>query len=88
MLSDQLAQEDFSRAKRKGFWRQVNAWLTGKSNCAAYLLSKDYENGSPLRQEILGTALSWISNGAIEKYMSAHQHDPNANELWTHITGM
>jgi len=38
--------------------------------------------GSPIRQEILETALSWISSGGIEKYMSIHQHDPNANELW------
>ena len=42
-------------------------------------------NGSPIRQEILETALSWISNGEIEKYMSIHQHDPNANELWMYF---
>jgi hypothetical protein len=69
----------------------TGAWLTNaksifsKSNCAAYLLSKDYLIGSPIRQEILETALSWISNGEIERYMSIHQHDPNANELWTHF---
>lgn len=69
----------------------TGAWLTNaklifsKSNCAAYLLSKDYVSGSPIRQEILETALSWINNGEIEKYMSIHQHDPNANELWTHF---
>ena len=66
------------------------SWFThaksifSKSNCAAYLLSKEYVNGSPIRQEILETALNWISNGVIEKYMSIHQHDPNANELWTY----
>jgi len=69
----------------------TGAWLTNaklifsKSNCPAYLLSKDYLIGSPIRQEILETALSWINNGEIEKYMSIHQHDPNANELWTHF---
>ncbi len=42
-------------------------------------------NGSPIRQEILETALSWISKGEIEKYMSIHQHDPNANELWMYF---
>jgi hypothetical protein len=56
-----------------------------KSNCAAYLLSKEYVPGSPIRQEILETALRWISKGEIEKYMSVHQHDPNANELWTYF---
>jgi hypothetical protein len=56
-----------------------------KTNCAAYGLAKDYVTGSPIRQEYLETALEWISNGAIEKYMSIHQHDPNANELWTYF---
>ena len=56
-----------------------------KTNCAAYLLAKDYVNGSPIRQEYLETALSWINNGNVEEYMSIHQHDPNANELWTYF---
>ncbi len=42
-------------------------------------------NGSPIRQEILETALDWISKGNIEAYMGAHQHDPNANELWLYF---
>lgn len=42
-------------------------------------------NGSSIRQEILQTAISWISSGQIEKYMSIHQQDPNANELWIYF---
>ena len=42
-------------------------------------------NGSPIRQEYLETAISWLSDGKIEQYMSAHQHDPNANELWSYF---
>ena len=38
--------------------------------------------GSPIRQEILESALSWISGGKIESYMSQHQHDQDAQELW------
>jgi hypothetical protein len=34
---------------------------------------------------VLHTALGWISGGSIEKYMSAHQQNPNANELWTYF---
>ena len=30
-------------------------------------------------------AIKWISGGEIEKYMSDHQHSPNANELWTYF---
>jgi hypothetical protein len=28
----QLAQEDFERAYRRGFWRKLSSWLTGQSN--------------------------------------------------------
>ena len=31
------------------------------------------------------TVLKWISGGGIEEYMSAHQHDPNAAELWDYF---
>ena len=39
-------------------------------------------SGSSIRQEVLETALDWISGGKIENYMSAHQHDKDAQELW------
>jgi hypothetical protein len=32
MSFDGLAQEDFQRAYRKGFWRKVSSWLTGERN--------------------------------------------------------
>ena len=41
--------------------------------------------GTPIRQDFLETAISWLSGGKIEQYMSAHQHDPNANELWSYF---
>jgi len=66
-------------------------WLTdakrhfSKSGCAAHNLAKDYVNGSAIRQEILETALDWISNGNIKEYMSEHQQEDNANELWLYF---
>jgi len=56
-----------------------------KSNCAAYLLANDggqLISGSPIRQEYLETALSWINDGKIEDYMAKHQHYAEAEELW------
>ena len=47
-------------------------------------LGKEYIKGTPLRQDYLETALSWVSEGSIEKYMGEHQHDTNANKLWLH----
>jgi len=42
-------------------------------------------NGSPIRQELLEKALEWISEGKIESYMSRHQHDTDAQELWQYF---
>lgn len=41
--------------------------------------------GSPIRQDYLQTATSWINDGDIEGYMAKHQHDPNANSLWLYF---
>ena len=42
-------------------------------------------NGSPIRQEYLEMALSWINAGKIEDYMARHQHNKNAKELWDYF---
>ena len=84
IAGEKLTDQELRNAVYTGTWLTNAKSIFSKSNCAAYLLSKDYVNGSPIRQEILETALSWIANGEIEKYMSIHQHDPNANELWTY----
>jgi len=39
-------------------------------------------SSSAIRQDYLETAISWISDGNIEVYMSNHQHDPSAAPLW------
>ena len=36
---------------------------------------KAYVKGNEKRQEILRTALEWVSKGHVEEYMSAHRHD-------------
>ena len=56
-----------------------------KSNCPAFLLAKNYVNGSPIRQDFLEKAIAWISDDKIEHYMSQNQHEPNANQLWLYF---
>lgn len=85
IAGERLTEQELRNTVYTGTWLTNAKSIFSKSNCAAYLLARDYVNGSPIRQEILETALSWISNGEIEKYMSIHQHDPNANELWTYF---
>lgn len=85
IAGEKLTDQELRNAVYTGTWLSDAKLKFSKSNCAAYLLAKDYVNGSPIRQEILETAIKWISSGEIEKYMSIHQHDPNANELWTYF---
>ncbi len=40
-----------------------------------------YISGAVNRQDYLKTALEWVSNGEVSKYMSAHRQDTNINEL-------
>ena len=85
IAGEKLTDQELRNAVYTGPWLSDAKLKFSKTNCAAYLLSKDYVNGSPIRQDILQTAISWISRGEIEKYMSIHQHDPNANALWTYF---
>jgi hypothetical protein len=85
IAGEKLTNQELRNAVYTGTWLSDAKLKFSKSNCAAYLLSKDYVNGSPIRQEILETALDWISKEEIENYMSIHQHYPNANELWTYF---
>ena len=64
-----------------------------KSNCGAARLGKDLVNGTPIRQDFLKVALEWIAEHetrgghrqTVVGYMAQHQHDPNANNLWTYF---
>lgn len=66
-------------------------WLTdakrhfSKTNCPAYDIAKDYLKGSPIRQVYLETVIKWISDDNIEEYMSKHQQNSNATELWMYF---
>jgi hypothetical protein len=84
IAGEKLTEQELRNAVYTGEWLTHAKSIFSKSNCAAYNLSKDYVSGSPIRQDILQTALNWISKGKIEEYMSTHQHAPNANELWTY----
>ena len=64
-----------------------------KSNCGAYRLGKDLVNGTPIRQDFFKKALQWMADHetrmgkrqSVVGYMAEHQHDPNANNLWTYF---
>ena len=47
-----------------------------------------YISGTANRQDYLKTALEWVSNGDVSKYMSAHRQDTNINELKNHFNSV
>lgn len=84
-----LSDQELRNAVYTGPWLSDAKSKFSKSKGPAYGLSSKYVTGSPIRQELLEKALEWIvrrdGQKVVEEYMSAHQHDPNANELWTYF---
>ena len=85
IAGEKLTDQELRNAVYTGPWLSDAKLKFSKSNCAAYLKGNKFLNATPIRQEYLETALKWINNGKIEEYMSQHQHDPNANELFSYF---
>lgn len=88
IAGEKLTDQEIRNAVYTGPWLSDAKLKFSKTNCAAYLLANDggqLVSGSPIRQEYLETALSWINDGEIEDYMAKHQHDKNAEELWQYF---
>lgn len=81
----ELTAQELRNAVYTGPWLTHAKSIFSKTNGPAYGLSSKYVTGTPIRQELLEKALKWKSDGKIEQYMSDHQHDHNANELWTYF---
>lgn len=47
-----------------------------------------YISGDVKRQDFLRTALSWVSKGKIDEYMSQHRYDDNIRELKSYFTSV
>jgi hypothetical protein len=85
IAGERLTKQELRNAVYHGSWVSDAKRYFSKSGCPAHKIASDYLNGSAIRQEYLETAVEWISNGKIEKYMSEHQHDVNALALWNYF---
>ncbi len=88
IAGEKLTDQELRNAVYTGQWLSDAKLKFSKTHCAAYLLAGDggqLVSGSPIRQEYLETALSWINEGKIEDYMAKHQHNKNAEELWQYF---
>jgi hypothetical protein len=83
IAGEELSDQELRNAIYTGPWlADAKLWFS-KSAAPAVQDGRDkLVKARPLRQEVLETALDWISEGKIEAYMSAHQHDNDAQELW------
>ncbi len=89
IAGEELTNQELLNAVFHGSWVSDAKRHFSKSNCPAYGLGKDYLSGAVNRQDFLETAIKWISDGGgNKKYMSEHQKEPNANELWLYFNSV
>ena len=83
-----LTDQELLNAAYTGRWLTDAKRKFSKTGCVAYKIASKLVSGTPIRQDYLETALRWISNGekgGIAKYMSVHQGDSDAYELWSYF---
>lgn len=80
-----LTEQEMRNAMFTGPWlSDAKRWFSSE-NGPAYQISGKYVVGEPARQLVLEKALQWISGGRVVDYMSRHQHDVDAQELWQYF---
>lgn len=77
-----LTNQELRNAVYHGKWVSDAKKRFSRRGCPAEGLAKDLLKGSCIRQDYLETAIKWISKDNITEYMSQHQNDNNAVELW------
>ena len=85
IAGEKLTDQELRNAVYSGPWLTDAKRHFSKTSCPAYGLAEKYMSGSTIRQDYLEAALKWISEGNIEEYMSKHQKDDNASELWQYF---
>ena len=89
IAGERLTDQELRNSVYTGTWLTDAKTHFSKRNCAAKSLSDRYITGDPNRQELLEKALKGICEyqavGDITEYMSKHQHDNDADELWQYF---
>lgn len=93
IAGERLTDQELRNAVYAGPWVSDAKRYFSKTNCPAqrYGMSKGcdgYVKGESIRQEILETAIEWIADRdgtTVDGYMSQHQNDPTAQELWSYF---
>lgn len=80
-----LTKQELLNAVYHGPWVSDAKARFSRPGCPAYGIASKLLNGSPIRQDYLETAIKWINDDNVKDYMSEHQQDKNAVELWNHF---
>lgn len=89
IAGEELTNQELLNAVYHGSWVSDAKRFFSRSNCPAYGVGSDYLSGTVNRQDYLETAIKWIAKGStVESYMSKHQKQPNANELWLYFNSV
>ena len=87
-----LTEQELRNANYVGPWLTNAKKYFSKTGCPAYKISQNYCKAIVNRQELLELALKWYCNfkkiDKIESYMTAHQFDENADELWLYFSSV
>lgn len=83
IAGEELSNQELRNAIYTGPWlADAKRWFS-KPGAPAMQDGRDkLVNARRDRQEVLERALDWFSDGEIENYMSEHQFDNDAQELW------
>lgn len=88
IAGEELTPQELRNAIYTGPWLADAKRKFSKPNGVAIKIGEPYVNGEPKRQAYLETVLSWIADKEkikIEDYMASHQHDSDAEALWTYF---
>lgn len=89
IAGEKLTEQELRNSVYTGAWLSDAKRYFSKRTCAAKRLSDHYIVGDPNRQELLEKALLGICEHQgiknVTEYMSAHQSDGDADELWQYF---
>lgn len=89
--AEKLKEQELRNALYSGPWVLEAQKRFSSPNCDAKLIAEEYLIGSPVRQDYLETAIRWIADRdgvSIEEYMTRHQYDSNAYDLWDYFSSV
>ncbi|MBR4872208.1 MAG: DUF262 domain-containing protein [Clostridia bacterium] len=89
IAGERLTDQELRNSVYTGSWLSDAKRYFSKPNCVAQKISDRYIKAIPIRQELLESALRGIchyqNRNDITEYMSAHQNDNDADELWQYF---